>query len=136
VVLAAAMWLNPHILVLDEPTNYLDRDSLGALTEALREVGGGVAIITHHRAFTEAICTETWSINAGELVGTGNNCTQRTESKIAQQEAETKIDAFGNVEKVKSTRKLSRKEIKDKEKRRAAAKKRGEEVSESEDEDF
>ncbi|KAF9126163.1 translational elongation factor EF-1 alpha [Mortierella sp. 14UC] len=134
VVLAAAMWLNPHILVLDEPTNYLDRDSLGALTEALRDFGGGVVIISHHRDFTDAICTETWSIQAGELTVTGNNYTQRAESKIVQQEAETKIDAFGNVEKVKSTRKLSRKEIKEKQKRRAAAIKRGEEVSDSEDE--
>ncbi|KAF9209168.1 translational elongation factor EF-1 alpha [Haplosporangium sp. Z 27] len=134
VVLAAAMWLNPHILVLDEPTNYLDRDSLGALTEALREFGGGVVIISHHRDFTEAICSETWSINAGELVVTGNNYTQRSESRIVQKEAETKIDAFGNVEKVKSKRKLSRKELKDRQKLRAAAKARGEEVSESEDE--
>ncbi|KAF9918597.1 translational elongation factor EF-1 alpha [Linnemannia zychae] len=133
VVLAAAMWLNPHILVLDEPTNYLDRDSLGALTEALREFGGGVVIISHHRDFTEAVCTETWSINAGELTVTGNNYTQRAESKIVLKEAETKIDAFGNIEKVKSTRKLSRKELKDKQKRRAAAKARGEEVSDSED---
>jgi elongation factor 3 len=31
VVLAAATWQNPHLIVLDEPTNYLDRDSLGAL---------------------------------------------------------------------------------------------------------
>lgn len=31
VVLGAAMWNNPHILVMDEPTNFLDRDSLGAL---------------------------------------------------------------------------------------------------------
>merc|ERR1712072_801070 len=31
VVLAAAMWQNPHIMILDEPTNYLDRDGLGAL---------------------------------------------------------------------------------------------------------
>lgn len=31
VVLAAAMWNNPHIVVLDEPTNFLDRDSLGAM---------------------------------------------------------------------------------------------------------
>merc|ERR1719310_549228 len=29
VVLAAAMWQNPHILILDEPTNYLDREGLG-----------------------------------------------------------------------------------------------------------
>jgi hypothetical protein len=31
IVLAAAMWQNPHVLILDEPTNYLDRDGLGAL---------------------------------------------------------------------------------------------------------
>merc|ERR1711953_1575645 len=37
VVLAAAMWQNPHILILDEPTNYLDRDGLGALILAIRD---------------------------------------------------------------------------------------------------
>merc|ERR1712203_1247691 len=30
VVLAASMWQNPHVLILDEPTNYLDREGLGA----------------------------------------------------------------------------------------------------------
>merc|ERR1719195_1768986 len=38
VVLGAAMWQNPHILVIDEPTNYLDRDALGALTDAIGNV--------------------------------------------------------------------------------------------------
>jgi hypothetical protein len=37
VVLAACSWQRPHLIVLDEPTNYLDRDSLGALSKA--EVG-------------------------------------------------------------------------------------------------
>ncbi|KAJ9635362.1 [NU+] prion formation protein 1 [Coniosporium tulheliwenetii] len=36
VVIAAAMWPNPHLLVLDEPTNFLDRDSLGGLAVAIR----------------------------------------------------------------------------------------------------
>jgi elongation factor 3 len=31
IVLAAAMWQNPHVLILDEPTNYLDRDGLVTL---------------------------------------------------------------------------------------------------------
>merc|ERR1719484_451047 len=35
VVLAAAMWMEPHVLILDEPTNFLDRDSLGALPRGL-----------------------------------------------------------------------------------------------------
>merc|ERR1719265_1057139 len=37
VVLAAAMWQNPHVLILDEPTNYLDRDGLGALVLAIKD---------------------------------------------------------------------------------------------------
>ena len=48
VVLAAAMWNAPHMLVLDEPTNYLDRESLGALAAAIKEYGGGVVMISHH----------------------------------------------------------------------------------------
>merc|ERR1711957_658469 len=42
VVLAAAMWQNPHVLILDEPTNYLDRDGLGALVLAIKDYEGGV----------------------------------------------------------------------------------------------
>jgi ABC-type glutathione transport system ATPase component len=35
-VLAAAMWSRPHFIALDEPTNYLDNDTLAALTHALK----------------------------------------------------------------------------------------------------
>jgi elongation factor 3 len=41
VCLAACSWQRPHLIVLDEPTNYLDRDSLGALSKALKAFGGG-----------------------------------------------------------------------------------------------
>merc|ERR1712060_646256 len=44
VVLAAAMWQNPHVLILDEPTNYLDREGLGALVLAIKDYKGGVLI--------------------------------------------------------------------------------------------
>jgi elongation factor 3 len=37
VVLAACMWQNPHVLILDEPTNYLDREGLGALILAIKD---------------------------------------------------------------------------------------------------
>jgi ABC-type nitrate/sulfonate/bicarbonate transport system ATPase subunit len=55
VVLAAAMWNNPHILVLDEPTNYLDRESLGALAAAIKDFGGGVVMISHHSGAPPAL---------------------------------------------------------------------------------
>ena len=34
-VLGACTWAQPHIIILDEPTNYLDRDALGALSNAI-----------------------------------------------------------------------------------------------------
>ena len=37
----ASTWQRPHLIVLDELTNYLDRDSLGALSCALKAFQGG-----------------------------------------------------------------------------------------------
>lgn len=67
VVIAGAMWNNPHLLVLDEPTNYLDRDSLGGLAIAIREWSGGVVMISHNEEFCGALCPEQWHVDNGEL---------------------------------------------------------------------
>ncbi|PRW20411.1 elongation factor EF-3 isoform B [Chlorella sorokiniana] len=66
-VLAAAMWNNPHMLVLDEPTNYLDRESLGALATGIAEYGGAVVMISHNSEFTSALCHEEWHVADGRL---------------------------------------------------------------------
>ena len=71
VVIAGSMWNNPHILVMDEPTNYLDRDSLGALAGAIKKYGGGVVLISHNREFTEALCPERWAVDGGQLLREG-----------------------------------------------------------------
>lgn len=68
VVIAGAMWNNPHVLVLDEPTNYLDRDSLGALAIAIREWSGAVVMISHNAEFVGALCPEHWIVKDGKLV--------------------------------------------------------------------
>lgn len=65
------MWSRPHLLVLDEPTNYLDREALGALTLGIKEFGGGVIIISHNREFLDAITTETWLLEGGRLKTSG-----------------------------------------------------------------
>ncbi|AET37916.1 New1p Ecym_2164 [Eremothecium cymbalariae DBVPG len=71
VVIAGAMWNNPHLLVLDEPTNYLDRDSLGALAIAIREWAGGVVMISHSTEFVGALCPEQWVIENGTMIQKG-----------------------------------------------------------------
>ena len=72
VVLAGAMWNNPHLLVLDEPTNYLDRDSLGGLAVAIREYKGGVVMISHNEEFVGALCPEQWHVADGRVSHKGH----------------------------------------------------------------
>ncbi|KAI9752351.1 MAG: isocitrate lyase 1 [Chaenotheca gracillima] len=72
VVLAGAMWNNPHMLVLDEPTNFLDRDSLGGLAVAIREYKGGVVMISHNEEFVGALCPEQWHVVDGQLTHRGH----------------------------------------------------------------
>ena len=100
VVLAACSWQRPHVIVLDEPTNYLDRDSLGALSKALKSFEGGVIIITHSREFTENLTEEVWAVNNGLMQPSGHNWVQgqgsgpRLDKK--DDDEEDKFDAMGN----------------------------------------
>jgi len=71
VVLAACSWQRPHLIVLDEPTNYLDRDSLGALSKALKAFEGGIIIITHSAEFTKDLTEEVWSVIDGKMTPSG-----------------------------------------------------------------
>lgn len=71
VVIAGAMWNNPHLLVLDEPTNFLDRDSLGGLSMAIREFKGGVVMISHNEEFVGALASEQWHVVDGRVTHRG-----------------------------------------------------------------
>jgi len=61
------MWNNPHLLVLDEPTNFLDRDSLGGLAVAIRDFRGGVVMISHNEEFVGALASEQWHVVDGRV---------------------------------------------------------------------
>jgi len=67
VSLAAAFWCMPHVIALDEPTNYIDMETLDALTTALQRFKGGVVIISHSQEFVNKVCTETWHLEGGEM---------------------------------------------------------------------
>jgi len=114
VVLAAAMWDQPHILILDEPTNYLDRDSLGALAEAITSFDGGVIMITHNDAFCRQLCPERWVLEVGYLNTEGDVEWMNNASKqeIEFQQLDEMVDASGNNVKIKRKKKLNAKEKK------------------------
>ncbi|RPB16545.1 hypothetical protein P167DRAFT_532096 [Morchella conica CCBAS932] len=73
VVIAAAMWPKPHLLILDEPTNYLDRESLGALATAIKEFRGGVCLISHDAQFVSSLANEEWHVEGGRMIKKGIN---------------------------------------------------------------
>jgi elongation factor 3 len=109
-VLAACSWQRPHLIVLDEPTNYLDRDSLGALSKALKKFEGGVIIITHSAEFTKDLTEEVWAVMDGKMTPSGHNWVsgQGSGPRLKQDgdEEEEKFDAMGN--KIVSTKKKAK----------------------------
>jgi ATP-binding cassette subfamily F protein uup len=67
VALAQALVAVPEVLLLDEPTNHLDLDSIRWLEELLTGFKGSVMLITHDRAFLDAVCTRIVELDRGVL---------------------------------------------------------------------
>merc|ERR1712166_1375158 len=121
VVICASCWQNPHIVILDEPTNYLDRDGLGALVSGLDAYQGGVVIISHNTEFCNSVCTQKWVMTKSEVTGAGNLREEgeiKLDGEIEVQEGPDEVyDESGNKIDVKKNKTLSaseiRKQIKD-----------------------
>jgi len=120
IVLGACMWNLPHVVILDEPTNFLDRDSLGALTGAIKTFKGGLLLISHNEEFYKEICPEKWLLDSGNLSVFGSEWMEEVEKarKKAEkdkaktlnlEEAEDKFDSLGNkIEVVAEKKELNR----------------------------
>merc|ERR1711904_56428 len=114
VVICASCWQNPHIVILDEPTNYLDRDGLGALVRGLDSFQGGVVIISHNEEFTNTVCSQKWVMSKNEITGSGNLREEgevKVDDAIEEQQGPDEIyDESGN--KIEVKKKLDPKEVK------------------------
>lgn len=62
VALAELALGNPDILILDEPTNNLDIESIHALAEAIETYGGGVLMVTHDERLIRATNCQLWIV--------------------------------------------------------------------------
>merc|ERR1712203_1233014 len=114
IVICASCWQNPHIVILDEPTNYLDRDGLGALVRGLETFQRGVVIISHNVEFTDSVCQQKWVMEKSELTGAGH-LREEGEVKVDEEIEETKgpdeiYDESGN--KIEVKKKLDAKDMK------------------------
>jgi ATP-binding cassette subfamily F protein uup len=75
VALAQALVAVPDVLLLDEPTNHLDLDSISWLEELLRNFKGSVMLITHDRAFLDAVATRILELDRGIIRSYPGNFT-------------------------------------------------------------
>ncbi|KAF2018619.1 P-loop containing nucleoside triphosphate hydrolase protein [Aaosphaeria arxii CBS 175.79] len=58
---------NPHILVLDEPSNHLDIEAMDALSDALQAFQGGVLMVSHDVTMLQNVCTSLWVCDNGTI---------------------------------------------------------------------
>jgi ATPase subunit of ABC transporter with duplicated ATPase domains len=67
VLLAQALFGNPDILLMDEPTNDLDAETINWLEDFLADFENTVIVISHDRHFLDAVCTNICDIDFGKI---------------------------------------------------------------------
>ena len=73
VLLAQALFGNPDVLILDEPTNDLDIDTIAWLEDFLAGYENTVIVVSHDRHFLDAVCTHIGDLDYSKLnLYTGN----------------------------------------------------------------
>ena len=67
VLLAQALFGNPDVLIMDEPTNDLDYETIGWLENFLADYENTVIVVSHDRHFLDAVCTHISDIDFGKM---------------------------------------------------------------------
>jgi len=75
VLLAQALFGNPDVLIMDEPTNDLDFETIGWLENFLANYENTVIVVSHDRHFLDAVCTHISDIDFGKINHFSGNYT-------------------------------------------------------------
>ena len=101
VVLAELILMNPHILILDEPTNNLDIESIDALCEALNKFDGGVVVVTHDARLIEATECVLWVVGNQEVAEYNGGFEKYREDILKELENKAEIEELRLKDKAK-----------------------------------
>lgn len=84
VLLAQALFGNPDILLMDEPTNDLDVETISWLENFLANFENTVLVVSHDRHFLDAVCTHVADIDFGKIqIYSGNYTFWYQSSQLA-----------------------------------------------------
>src|SRR5919112_3819785 len=73
VALARILLMRPDVMLLDEPSNHLDLESLIWLESFLKQYDGALLMTSHDREFMNRVCTRILEIDGGELTSYSGN---------------------------------------------------------------
>ena len=91
VLLAQALFGNPDVLVLDEPTNDLDLKTIGWLEDFLLDFRNTVIVVSHDRHFLDTVCTHICDIDYSKInMFTGNYSFWYQSSQLATRQRSDK----------------------------------------------
>jgi ATPase subunit of ABC transporter with duplicated ATPase domains len=108
-VALALLTLRPaNLLVLDEPTNDLDVESIEALEDGLEEYEGSVIVVSHDRAFLRELATRVWAFDGERIQDYGGTFVEWEPQRAEQAATSRKQRAQGTAEN-KTTRTEARK---------------------------
>ena len=102
-LLARLLLQEPELLILDEPTNYLDLEALEWLEAYLQEWPHSLLVVSHDRYFLDRVVTRIWELNHGALETYRGNYSSYVEQRRArtvrlQREYETQQEQIAKTE--------------------------------------
>ncbi|WP_168564357.1 ABC-F family ATP-binding cassette domain-containing protein [Crateriforma spongiae] len=93
VKLAALLLHDPNLLMLDEPTNFLDLRTQILLEHFLRDFSKAALIVSHDREFLKATCTETLELSRGKLTMFSGKIDAFLEHREERREHDRRVNA-------------------------------------------
>ncbi len=93
VAIAGALITPADLLILDEPTNHIDNDTVDWLEKYLKTVKGALLIVTHDRYFLDRIVNRIIELDSGKLYSYKANYSKYLEIKIQRDQDEKSIQA-------------------------------------------
>lgn len=98
VELAKLLLKKPDVFLLDEPTNHLDIESIQWLENFLKNYKGAVVLVSHDKAFLDAVCTRTIEISLGKITDQRMNYSAFINWK--KEQFEIQLAAYRNQQKM------------------------------------